>query len=134
MAVNKYKFVKSNTNKQVNIPIEIKWDFTERDQAIDTYQLEVVDKLLGTAIDFELARFAHNEYVNEEGFDIKSKINYEFLFFNTGFTINNVNGWQNTYTVTNFSPQDVYFFSKPFTKSFFKLDFYDTTDKSSQKN
>jgi hypothetical protein len=134
MAVNKYKFVKSTVNKQVDIPIEIKWDFSERDQAIDTYQSEVVDKLLGTAIDFELSRFAHESYFNQEGLDSKTKINYEFYFFNTGFTVNNPNGWENTYLVENFSPQDIYFFSKPFTKSFFKLDFYDTTNKSSQKN
>ena len=34
----------------------------------------------------------------------------------------------------DFTKQDVYYFSKPFTKSFFKLDFYDTPNESNQKN
>jgi hypothetical protein len=134
MAVNKYKIVKSSIGKQIDIPIEVKWDFSERDQAIDTYQNEVLDKVLGEPTDFELTRFVHGEYIGKEGISGLTKVNYEFFFFNTGFTINNINAWQNSYLPEGFTGQDVYFFSKPFTKSFFKLDFYDTVEKNNQKN
>jgi len=133
MSVNKYKIVKSAIGRQINLPIEVKWDFSERDQAIDTYQGEVLDELIGLPNDFELSRFSHNNYVSKND-DLLTKINYEFYFFDTGSTINNPSSWKNSYLFENFTMQDVYYFSKPFTKSFFKLDFYDTTNESSQKN
>jgi len=134
MAVSKYKIVKSTIDKEIDIPIEVKWDFTERDQAIDTYQGEVLDELIGLPNDFELARFSHNEYVAINNIDTLTKINYEFNFFDTGSTINNPAAWDTTYLNEGFTKNDVYYFSKPFTKSFFKLDFYDTKLESDQKN
>lgn len=133
MTVNKYKIVKSSIGKQIDLPIEIKWDFSERDQAIDTYQGEVLDELIGLPNDFELSRFSHNDYLDKNN-DLLTKINYEFYFFDTGSTINNQTSWKNSYLFENFTKQDVYYFSKPFTKSFFKLDFYDTTSETNQKN
>ena len=66
MSVNKYKIVKSAIGKQIDLPIEMKWDFSERDQAIDTYQGEVLDELIGLPNDF--AHFAtgiiENSYIN----------------------------------------------------------------------
>ena len=134
MSVNKYKIVKSAIGKQIDLPIEMKWDFSERDQAIDTYQGEVLDELIGLPNDFELSRFSHSQYVATNNVDILTKINYEFYFFDTGDTINNSTSWHNSYLYEDFTKQDVYYFSKPFTKSFFKLDFYDTPNESNQKN
>jgi hypothetical protein len=48
-------------------------------------------------------------------------------------TANTIGNWSNTYLNEGFSVQDVYYFSKPFTKSFFKLDFYDTPDELTQQ-
>ena len=48
-------------------------------------------------------------------------------------TANTIGNWSSTYLNEGFSVQDVYYFSKPFTKSFFKLDFYDTTDELTQQ-
>jgi len=134
MSVNKYKIVKSAIGKQIDLPIEMKWDFSERDQAIDTYQGEVLDELIGLPNDFELSRFSHTQYVATNNVDILTKINYEFYFFDTGDTISNSTSWYNSYLYEDFTKQDVYYFSKPFTKSFFKLDFYDTPNESNQKN
>ena len=63
MSVSKYKLLVPTTDKQINIPIEIKWDFTERDQAIDTYQEQIVGDLIGEPTDFELSRFSHQSYL-----------------------------------------------------------------------
>jgi hypothetical protein len=112
----------------------MKWDFSERDQAIDTYQGEVLDELIGLPNDFELSRFSHSQYVATNNVDILTKINYEFYFFDTGDTISNSTSWYNSYLYEDFTKQDVYYFSKPFTKSFFKLDFYDTPQDQTQKN
>jgi len=58
MSVSKYKILIPLDDKQINIPIEMKWDFTERDQAIDRYQSEVINNLVGPVNDFELIRFS----------------------------------------------------------------------------
>jgi len=134
MSVNKYKITLPSINKQLDIPIEIKWDFTERDQAIDSYQGTIVEDVIGKPIDFELSRFPHKEYYSDSLNQLITKINYEFYFFNTGQTISNQASWVNTYTVLGFSNKDIYSYIKPFTKSFFKLDFYDTKNELSQKN
>jgi len=134
MSVSKYKILLPTVDKQIDIPIEIKWDFTERDQAIDEYQDQVLIDLIGSPNDFELSRFAHNTYLSANTNDLVTKIFYEFNFFDSGQTINNPSAWINSYQYEGFTKQEIYSYSKPFTKSFFKIDFYDTRDEVSQKN
>jgi hypothetical protein len=134
MSVSKYKILIPLDDKQINIPIEMKWDFTERDQAIDRYQSEVINNLVGPVNDFELIRFSHNDYLSANTTDFVTKIFYDFNFFDTGSTISNPTAWVNSYLYDGFAPLDVYSYSKPFTKSFFKLDFYDSTDEATQQN
>jgi hypothetical protein len=135
MSVSKYKLLVPTTDKQINIPIEIKWDFTERDQAIDTYQEQIVGDLIGEPTDFELSRFSHQSYLPlHSGTNPQTSVNYEFNFFDSGQTINNPAAWINSYRYEGFSASDIYYYVKPFTKSFFKLDFYDTRIDASQTN
>ena len=90
MSVSKYKLLVPTTDKQINIPIEIKWDFTERDQAIDVYQEQIVGDLIGEPTDFELSRFSHQSYLPlSGGTNLQTSVNYEFNFFDSGQTINN---------------------------------------------
>jgi hypothetical protein len=134
MSVSKYKFRIPQLDQQIDIPIEIKWDFTERDQAIDIYQEEVLEDLIGSPNDFELSRFTNNSYLSANTNTLATKIFYEFNFFDTGQTINNSAAWINSYQYVGFSKLDIYSYIKPFTKSFFKLDFYDTKNEVSQQN
>ena len=137
MSVSKYKIRLNSLDKELDIPIEMKWDFLERDQAIDQYQQTVLEDVIGPPVDFELTRFPHKEYnssqPNVTG-PYLTKINYEFYFYDTGGTLSNSSSWYNSYEYTGFSAKDIYTYIKPFTKSFFKLDFYDTTSEISQKN
>lgn len=132
MSVNKYKLTRPTDDRQVDIPIEIKWDFTDRDQAIDQYQLNVIENIIGEPNDFELFRFSHNSYLSANTNTEVTKIFYEFYFFDTGQTISNQSSWINSYLTEGFNSLEVYSFSKPFTKSFFKLDFYDKKDQQDQ--
>jgi hypothetical protein len=43
MIVNKYKILRSNLDKQIDIPIEIKWDLYGQDDDLDKFQEQVVD-------------------------------------------------------------------------------------------
>ena len=133
MSVNKIKILLSDTDKYVDIPVEMKWDFTGRDDSIEEYQKEMVKEIIGIANDFETSRFSHNSFINQ-----RTDINYDFYFYDnilpiTATTVTSAN-WDMTYQNEGFTPSDIYYFVKPFTKSFFKLDFYDTPEDKSQTN
>lgn len=130
MNANRIKIVKDDIDKFVNIPISMQWDFMGRDDSISEYEIDAIKQVTGAPIDFEISRFAHNIFSNSE-----SAINYDFNFYDYSLpiTANTVGVWSNTYLNAGFSTQEVYYFSKPFTKSFFKLDFYDTPDERTQQ-
>ena len=135
MSVNKYRIVQSTLDKQINIPIEMKWDFAGRQDSIEEYQKTILEEIVGSANDFEISRFSHRPYTTNTG--EKTSINYRFLFYsgnpaNVG-SANNTN-YVSSYLTVGFTGQELYYYSKPFTKSFFKLDFYDTQEPTTQKN
>lgn len=138
---NSYKFtLPKGTDKYIDLPIEIKWDFVGQDDAVEQYQEDVVEEIVGLPGDFEVSRFAHASYSSNTKTDIK----YDFHFFsvNGGVPSNPsaqvlpslASDWKVSYLPEGFSINDVYYFVKPFTKSFFKLDFYDSKSSISQNN
>jgi len=138
---NSYKFTLPKGNdKYINIPIEIKWDFLGQSDAVEEYQQNVVEDIVGFPGDFEVLRFAHAPYSS----DTKTDIKYDFHFFSvdgdvpdnpsTQVITSTTNDWVTSYIPEGFTKSEVYYYEKPFTKSFFKLDFYDTIDGKSQTN
>jgi len=138
MSVNKYKILLPTNDQHIDIPIEIKWDFTGRDESIDEYQEKMVNEIVGPANDFEIDQFSHNGYGGYHELDaISTSINYQFNFFDGNpidVTASTISNWVSSYLVEGFTSNEVYYYTNPFTKSFFKLDFYDTTDLKTQKN
>lgn len=130
MNASRVKIVKDDTNKYLNIPVNMQWDFMGRDDSISEYEAKAIKEVTGVAADFEVARFSHNIFQNDD-----TAINYQFNFYDDTLPItgNTIGSWGSSYLNEGFSVQDVYYFSKPFTKSFFKLDFYDTPDESTQQ-
>lgn len=130
---NKYYFTIQETDRGIDLPVEIKWDFEGRTDAIDEYQYTVLEEVIGLPEDFEIARFSHDEYTPYNQTNIK----YNFYFFSgnpTTVTTATDASWVNSYLAEGFTAKEIFYFSKPFTKSFFKLDFYDTKDNVTQKN
>lgn len=130
--MNKYRFTIPENDGYINIPLEIKWDFEGRDESIDLFEDEVLEEIIGKPTDFEILRFTHELYDS-----IRTDINYVFNFYSgTPTTLNTsvITDWNSSYLSEGFSPLQLYYFEKPFTKSFFKLDFYDTDNVSSQTN
>lgn len=141
---NSYKFtLPKGDDKYINIPIEIKWDFIGQDDAVEEYQQNVVEEVIGFPGDFEVLRFAHAPYSNGTKTDIK----YDFHFFadsNGNVPVNpslliqqpttTISNWITSYIPEGFTEIDIYYYVKPFTKSFFKLDFYDTKNTITQTN
>lgn len=130
MDVNKIKIKLPVGDQFINIPIEMKWDISGRQDSIEDYQNEMVKEVLGLPYDFEIVRFSNKEYQNQT-----TELNYKFHFFdNTSFvTASTQANWILDYTPQGFSDAELYYFEKPFTKSFFKLDFYDTKDEKTQQ-
>jgi hypothetical protein len=132
---NQFYFTLPTTNKTINLPIEIKWDFLNRTDSIEIYEDFILGEVIGLPKDFEVTRFSHAEYSPNE----QTKIRYEFYFWNQNSlqpisTTTNVNDWQSSYLTEGFTSAEVYYFTNSFTNSFFKLDFYDTNDVKTQKN
>ena len=133
MSVNKFKIVKTSTDKYIDIPVEIKWDFYGRDDSIDEIQEDIIEKVIGKPKDFELARFQNKKYPNND----ETSVNYNFYFYSADLNFMNTaipTYWEANYNSEGFSDKDIYYTTKPFQKSFFKLDFYDTKDGKTQKN
>jgi hypothetical protein len=135
MIVNKYKIVLPENDQYLNIPLEMNWDFLGRDDSIEDYQETMVKEVVGGVNDFEVLQFSHNEYVNNLNFE-KTNINYEFYFYDNVVPITsplvNSSNWNNSYLDEGFTVDEVYYYTKPFTNSFFKLDLYDTDDEKTQ--
>ena len=126
------------TNQVIQIPIEIQWDFLDRSDSIEIYQDEIIKQVIGSPEDFEINQFAHDVV---SPLNSKTDVNYEFYFYNTGSPINisattatDIVDWVNSYVTEGFTTKEIYYFSNPFTKSFFKLDFYDNPDPKNQIN
>ena len=145
---NKFKFtLPKGDDKYINLPVEIKWDFLGRTDAVDEYQKNAVDRVTGVADDFEILRFAHSSHPNST----KTDVSYDFHFFSvleldddgnmvptvppnpsSDITTAVASDWKISYIPEGFTTYDIYYYVKPFTKSFFKLDFYDTKDAATQ--
>ena len=118
------------TDKQINIPVQLTWDYLGLDIAIDEYETEVITEVIGVGRDFEVSRFAH---APATGTTDSTEVNYEFYFYSGG-SMNSLNNWSINYLGEGFSPQEVYYYEPAFANSFFKLDFYDSTDEKQQTN
>jgi hypothetical protein len=122
---NYYRFSLKPLQKDtyMNIPVELSFDLTGREDAIDRYEKETIDKVINPIDDFETTRFMHAPWDNNP---FKTEIHYQFNFFDSTQSINNPTSWLDDYQYATFTDKEIYFFSNSFKGSFFKLDFYDT--------
>jgi len=126
MDVQRYKInLKPTNDKFINIPINIDFDFSGRDDAINAYESQVIKEIIGEADDFEINRFSHDNNLPTSS---ETKLIHEFYFYQ------NANPpYSNTYRL-DFTDQELYYYSNSFTNSFFKLDFYDSPNPNNQTN
>jgi len=131
MDVNKY-FIRQDgfTDKQINIPIRLDWDYLGIEQSVEEYEQEIITEVIGVGRDFEVDRFSNEpskETTNE------TEIKYQFYFYSGG-SLNDETNWRMDYRSEGFTTQEIFYYSNNFSNSFFKLDLYDTTDDKRQKN
>ena len=117
-------------SKQINIPVQLTWDYLGIDLSIDEYETQVINEVIGKGRDFEVSRFAH---APQTGATEDTAINYEFSFYSGG-SVTTENNWAINYINQGFTPQEVYYYANNFANSFFKLDLYDSPDEKRQTN
>lgn len=128
-----FQFTIKGSNQTINIPIEMKWDFYGRDDSIDIYEKDVLSIVAGFPEDFEVLRFAHESYGELE----KTLLSYQFHFYSgdtSAVTTSTSSNWVVDYNAEGFTSEEIYYRSKPFKRSFYKLDFYDTRNNVTQTN
>jgi hypothetical protein len=142
MTVNKYYIAQPIGVKQLNVTFEMDWYNEGQEDSIEIFQTNAAKEVVGVAKDFEVSRFAHEEY-NPILNDNRTSINYEFNFFSgatNNLSASTSSDWDSNYLsiknngVSVFTPDNLFYNDNVFSKSFFKLDFYDLPDEKSQTN
>lgn len=146
MTANKFqiKLGVNNADKVIQVPVMLDWELLNTENEIDKLEAQINQDIAGLGIDFETTRFAHSGYTFTERSSeetvvdttFSTSINYEFYFFSGG-SLNNTlasGNWISNYNAEGFTYDEIYYYTQRFTRSFFKLDFYDTPSESEQQN
>ena len=145
--MNKFRLRIGDDDRFINIPVNIDFDSVGKDDLITTYEDEVIEKIINPVEDFETTRFSNKLWTDVDG-KVYSKIIEEFYFFdrlyNVSATTVSINNWVADYNFVNpavyqnfsgitFNDKELYYFANSFSRSFFKLDLYDTPNSETQK-
>jgi len=128
MNVNKYKIAFDNLDQEINLEFNSDWEYNGLDDGYSVYESGAIERVLNPPVDFEVTRFSNDSYLEDNV--LKTGINYEFNFYNS-----NLNLYSDSYIGSGlFTEQECYYNANSFNKSFFKLDFYDISASTEQKN
>ena len=130
--MNRKQIRLNNNFVEINIPIELTWDFYGQQDSINEFEETVLDQILNSGQDFEVNRFDHASYFTTK---IETSINYDYYLYDPTPT-NNLTlpgTWVNSYT-PKFTQKQIFYQESNFKKSFWKLDLYDKQNPLEQKN
>lgn len=143
--MNKFRFNINSEDRFINIPIQINTDLLGKEDLIEKYEDDVVEKVINPIEDFEITRYNHNKWYNIDN-EEKYSIEYKFNFFDRSTDIEsttpaNIDLWVNDYNFSDnalyngidFSDGEIYYNVNSFKRSFFKIDFYDTLNSETQQ-
>ena len=133
MIANRYTInINPNSDKFINIPINIDFDIMGRDDDIDVFEKNTITEIIGEPEDFEVDRFSHEKNLRQVN---NRTIGETKLLMNFGFLSQSNSTYLSSYFNSNlFTGRELYFYANSFTKSFFKLDFYDSPNPNNQTN
>ena len=79
--------IKKLSDKNILIPLDIKWDYLNREDSINVLTKDIITEVIGNATDYEVERYS-KEPTNIDGtFD--SSVEYNFNFFKSSHYIKN---------------------------------------------
>ena len=127
MIVNNIKILNKLSDKNILVPLNINWDYLNRQDSIDVLTTDIITEITGNATDYEVERYSKEPNLVSNNLD--SSVEYNFNFFVSGTT------WVNDFIESGkFTFLEIYNRFNSFKNSFFKIDLYDTLDSASQKN
>lgn len=121
MIVNKIKILNTPGTKSITFPLGENFDFYDREDSVLIQEEKIVEEIIGKPLNYELLRFSMKPLNNI------SKIKYNFYLQIAG-----VNNWGTSYSALT-TTSSIQNNAKGFTKSFFKMDFYNSKDIANQK-
>lgn len=101
-----------------------------REDALKQIDKESLKQIINPITDFETVRFTHQKYAHGSGQRQYQKEDIYLCFY---FFDESINNWVNDYSPTGLDKHENARITKEISKSFFKLDFYDTPYAESQK-
>lgn len=143
--MNKIKLKLSPSDLNVNIPINLDFSMHGKENLIEKYEDEIVDKIINPINDFEITRFSHDRWDTVESTE-NYHTNYEFYFYDRTKDMEDTNSGDDfryvldynfsdneLFSGDSFNYREIALFSNSFRKSFFKIDLYDTNQVETQK-
>lgn len=145
--MNNYRFRYNNivnpdgTNQELGVKVLVSgaWDLNGVNDSIDKFENEIIQQVINPIQDVETIRYAHKPWVFKfwEGLT-KSSTNYDFYFY-SATTDSSVTAttddsrWVMDYRANGYTDSQIYYNEGVFSKSYFKLDFYDTKKTTRQQ-
>jgi len=143
MTVNRYKIRVDSKEQKVILPLSLDFDDAGREDLIKTYEDDVLNKVIGKAKDYEVTRYRPSENMDPAlGVpDPSPPVYYKFYFQDPSIGVPTNPGSyftflgppnESAYETQGFTRMQMYQNDKTFKKSFFKMDFYDSPNRSDQ--
>ena len=133
-----------NANTDIDLalqtPILTTWDLNGVNESIDVFENEIVQKAVNPIDNFETIRYSHARWAPQIiNVDPKTSTHYNFYFYSattdSSITATTTNtAWVTDYRANGFTSRQIYYNDDVFSKSYFKLDFYDSKKSTSQQN
>ena len=136
MTVNRYNIRVNSPEQKIILPLSMDFDDAGREDLIKTYEDDVLHKVIGKAKDYEVTRYRHADNMNAAlgNPDPSPPIYYKFYFYDPTLALPPTTpaSYTTSYEQLGFTRMEMYQNTKTFKKSFFKLDFYDSPNRSDQ--
>ena len=133
-----------NANTDIDLalqtPILTTWDLNGVNESIDVFENEIIQKAVNPIDNFETIRYSHARWAPQIiNVDPKTSTHYNFYFYSattdSSITATTTNtAWVTDYRANGFTSRQIYYNDDVFSKSYFKLDFYDSKKSTSQQN
>ena len=79
MIVNNIKILNKLSDKNILVPLNINWDYLNRQDSIDVLTTDIITEITGNATDYEVERYSKEPNLVSNNLD--SSVEYNFNFF-----------------------------------------------------
>ena len=137
---NPLQNVNTDIDLALQTPILTTWDLNGVNETIEVFENEIIQKAINPIDNFETIRYSHKSWESQIiNVSPKTSTHYDFYFYSattdSSITATTTNTpWVTDYRANGFTSRQIYYNDNVFSKSYFKLDFYDSKKSTSQQN